>query len=103
VTMSSNKNSINNHIKVLESFDTKRSHILIYRKTPYLVPGTTLVFKKNFLKVVLGTRCHQKIFKKIFRSKNKVFGPVQIPKKTFFEFFSWEFLGDFVPVLKAKK
>jgi hypothetical protein len=40
------------------------------------------------LKVVPGTECSQKIFQKFFRPKNKVFGPVQIPKKNFFEFFS---------------
>jgi hypothetical protein len=39
--------------------------------------------------VVPGTKCSQKIFQKFFRFKNKVFGPVQIPKKKrFFEFFS---------------
>jgi hypothetical protein len=44
------------------------------------------------MKVVLGTKCCQKIFQKFFRSKNKVFGPVKIPKKTFFNFLysiSW--------------
>jgi hypothetical protein len=46
------------------------------------------------LKLVPGTKCSQKIFQKFFRSKNKVFGLVKIPKKTFFvfEFFpsiSW--------------
>jgi hypothetical protein len=47
-----------------------------------------LSLKKKFLNVVPGTKCSQKIFQKFFRSKIKVFGPVQIPKKIFFEFFS---------------
>jgi hypothetical protein len=51
---------------------------LIYRKTPYLVLPLFLNF---FLKAVPGTKTSQKIFQKFFRSKNKVFGPVQIPKK----------------------
>ena len=50
-----------------------------YRKTPYLVHGTTLVFEIFLFKVVLGTKCRQKIF---------------------FEFFP-RFPGDLVPVLKA--
>jgi hypothetical protein len=40
------------------------------------------------MKVVPGTKCCQKNFQKFFRSKNKVFGSVQIPKKTIFELFS---------------
>ena len=56
----------------------------IYRKTPYWVPGTTLVLKIVFLKVVPGTKFSFKIFQNFFRSKNKVFGPVQIPEKKLF-------------------
>jgi hypothetical protein len=43
-------------------------------------------------------------FSKIFLVQKKVFGPVQISKKTFFEFFNFfhRFLGIFVPVPKAK-
>jgi hypothetical protein len=47
-----------------------------------------LSFKKIFLKVVPVTKCSSKIFQKFYRSKNKVFGPAQISKKTFSEFFS---------------
>jgi hypothetical protein len=57
---------------------------LDYRKTPYLVPGTTLVLLIIFSKLVPGTKCSQKIFQKFFRSNNKVFGPVQIPQKKLF-------------------
>jgi hypothetical protein len=56
---------------------------MIYRKTPYLVPGTTLIFKKKLLRLVPDTKCSQKNFENFFRDKNKAFGPVQIPKKTF--------------------
>jgi hypothetical protein len=38
-----------------------------------------LSLKNFFLEVVPGT--------KFFRSKNKVFGPVQMPKKSFFRIF----------------
>jgi hypothetical protein len=55
-----------------------------YRKTPYLVPGTTLDLKNFFLKVVPGIKCSNKIFQKFFRSKNKVFEPV-----LFFRSISW--------------
>ena len=68
-----------------------------------MVPGTTLVLKKFSLKVVPGTKCSTKIFQKYFRSKNKVFGPVQIPKKKLFLNFFLRFLGVLVPVPKAKK
>ena len=75
----------------------------VYRKTPYLVPGSTYVLKQKFMKVVPGTKCSTKIFKQLFRSKNKVFGPVQIPKKKTFPNFFLRFLGVFVPVPNAKK
>jgi hypothetical protein len=39
----------------------------------------------------------QNFSKILLRSKNKVFGPVQRPKKTFINFFHL-FLGVFVPV-----
>jgi hypothetical protein len=68
-----------------------------------LVPGTTLALKKFFLKVVPVTKCSSKIFQKFFRSQNKVFGPVQIPKKYLFLNFFLRFLGVFVPVPNAKK
>jgi hypothetical protein len=42
-------------------------------------------------------------FQIFFRPKNKVFGPVQIPKKSFFFNLFLRFLWDFVPVLKVKK
>jgi hypothetical protein len=41
-----------------------------------------------FLKFSFGYSTRYQILTANFRSKNKVFGPVQIPKKTFFEFFS---------------
>jgi hypothetical protein len=50
--------------------------LLNYRKTPILVPKFSF-----FSKVLPGTKCSTKIFQKFFRSKKKVFGPVQIPKK----------------------
>jgi hypothetical protein len=71
--------------------------------TPYLVPGITLVKKFFFIKVVPGTKCSSKIFQRIFRPKNKVFGPVQIPKESFFFIFFLRFLGFFVPVPNAKR
>jgi hypothetical protein len=71
---------------------------LRYLVLPYFVPGTTLVLKKKFSNIVQGTKCSQKIFKKFFRSKNKVFVPVQ--KKQFLNFFL-RLLMDFVPVLKV--
>ena len=40
------------------------------------------------MKIVPGTKCYQNIFQNFFRPKNKVFGPIIISKKTFFEFFS---------------
>jgi hypothetical protein len=51
------------------------------------------------LKVVPGTKCSFKIFQTLFRSKNKVFGSVQIPQKK--TNFFIRFFGDFVPVPKA--
>jgi hypothetical protein len=44
-----------------------------------------------------------KIFQTFFKSKNKVFGQVQIPEKNFFWIFFHRFLGVFVPVPNAKK
>jgi hypothetical protein len=40
------------------------------------------------MKVVPGTKCFQKFFQNFFRSKNKVFGPVQMPKKVILFGFS---------------
>jgi hypothetical protein len=62
---------------------------------------TTLDFS-IFLKGSYFRSLFRVLLKKFFRSKNKVLGPVKIPKKTFIEFFL-RFLGDFVPVLKGKK
>jgi hypothetical protein len=53
-----------------------------YRKTPYLVPGTTLVFK--FFEGIPRYQIQPENFSNIFSSKNKVFRRVQIPKKNFF-------------------
>jgi hypothetical protein len=39
--------------------------------------------KIKILELVPGTKCSQKIFQKFFRSKNRVFGQVQIPKISF--------------------
>ena len=58
--------------------------------------------KKCFMKVVPITKCCQNIFQNFFRPKNKVFGPILIPKKTFFEFFL-RFLGDLVQGPNVKK
>jgi hypothetical protein len=56
-----------------------------------------------FLKIVPGTRCRQKIFENFFRSRNKVFGPVQIPKKTkLFLNLLLRFLWDLVTGLNPK-
>jgi hypothetical protein len=58
-----------------------------------------LSFLVFFLKGVPGTKCCQNIFETFFSSKNKVFGPVQIPKKTFLNFF----LGFFSTGTKSEK
>jgi hypothetical protein len=44
-------------------------NFIFYRKTPYLVPGTTCVFLFFFSMVVPGTKCSQKKFGKFFRLK----------------------------------
>jgi hypothetical protein len=41
----------------------------MYRKTPYLVPGTTCVFLFFFSMAVPGTKCSQKNFGKFFDLK----------------------------------
>jgi hypothetical protein len=64
----------------------------MYRKTTNLVPGTTLVLN-FFYGSISGTKCS---------SKNKVYGPVQIPKYNFFDFFSSIFWG-LCPGTKCEK
>jgi hypothetical protein len=64
------------------------------------ISGKTSKSPNFFLKVVPGAKIFQKIFQKFF--KNKVFGPLQMLKNTFFEFFS-SIVRVFVPVSNAKK
>jgi hypothetical protein len=59
----------------------------VYRKTLYLVPGTTYVLKLFFRMGVPGTKCGQKNFENFFGPKK---GAVKI-------IFFLNFLGDFVP------
>jgi hypothetical protein len=49
-----------------------------YRKTPYLVPDTTLVFS-IFFEGSTRYRMQPENFQKFLRYKIKVFEPVQIP------------------------
>jgi hypothetical protein len=46
-----------------------------------------LSFKKYFFEGSTRYQMQLQNFSKIFMFKNKVLGPVQVPKKTFFEFF----------------
>ncbi len=58
------------------------------RKTPYLVPGNTIVLKKKFFKLVPGIK--YKSFQNFFTSKNGYLDRYKYSKNTFFEFFSCE-------------
>jgi hypothetical protein len=42
---------------------------MINRKTPYLVPGTTLIFKKKLLRLVPDTKGNQKNFENFFKGQ----------------------------------
>jgi hypothetical protein len=42
--------------------------------------GTWYYLSFKFFVLVPGTKCSSKIFQNSFRSKNKVFGPVKMPK-----------------------
>jgi hypothetical protein len=85
-----------------KKFRSKNFEISKYRKTPYLVPGTILVFKNFFYEGSTRYQMQPENLQEFFRSKNKVFGPVQIPEKKLFLNFVLRLLGDFVPKSKNK-
>ncbi len=60
---------VGNFLNFLGKFFLFLETFLIYRKTPYLVPGTTCVFEIFFSMVVPGTKCSQKKFEKCWPSK----------------------------------
>ncbi len=63
-----------------------KKHKVLFYKFFKCEPEDPGFLRNKFLNLEPGTKCSSEIFQKFSRSKNKVFGPVQMPKKSFFPY-----------------